>query len=312
MDRIRRRYDQVYRHLGRAQLQRGAEGLDALRLDELFGPDRALWLGFYTDEGLQYALEEYGFIGEIRALGYEDVRVQTRTDDPDEHMLRLVSRVPKHEEPLLELVVRRSFLTLSEELRAEVSQEHLPVLHVEWLMLQHPLMTFSADRPPLPGQRLPGLGLGRQVFELLRNICRRLKLAALVTTPSFFHNAVFYSEGFSFMEPRAAGCFAALRRDLMAGLGLSVAEATWAIRWGLVREEGGAVFEWFHAPMIAPVRRDMEGFLAGAWYRREVDQVMRQRWFGVIQPRLVALMEARGIKPLDLGRVEAWLAEEQA
>ena len=311
MDRIRRRYEQVYRHLGRAHLQRGAGGLDDLRLDDLFGPDRALWLGFYTDEGLQYALEEYGFIGELRGLGYEDVRVHTRTDDPDEHMLRLISHVPRHEEPLLELVVRRSYLKLSDEIQAQVAQEHLPVLHVEWLMLQHPLYTFSAERPPLPGQRLPGLGLGRQVFELLRNICRRLKLAALVTTPSFFHNAIFYNDGFAFMEPRAAGCFAALRRDLMTGLGLSVAEATWAVRWGLVREEGGEVFEWFHAPMIAPVRRDLEGFLEGRWYRREVEQVMQERWFGAVQPRLAALMDVRGIKPFDLARVEAWLAEEQ-
>jgi hypothetical protein len=40
-------------------------------------------------------------------------------------------------------------------------------LAVRWLALQDPRGRFTPERPRLPGQRYPGLGLGKRLYERL-------------------------------------------------------------------------------------------------------------------------------------------------
>lgn len=322
-NRIRRRYAHIFRALGRAELQHNAPS-PALGLEELFEPVEGRWLGFYSHDGLWLALERYGFLDEVRALGYEDVFLELDTAQ-DEQMFRLKSALPSSPEPLIELVARRTYLNMRDELSKHFNSGSIPVLNIEWLLLQSPLRDFDAGRPPLPGQRLPGLGLGRQVFELLRNICRRLELEALVTTPSYFHNAVLYGEEFCFVDPSYEGKFQALRRDLLQGPasanGLSLAQLSWALRWELIFEEtkqGSTPFTWFHEPMFSTLSQGTGQmgragqFLQSAWYKKERAQMMERVRYVVAQRELSARLEEVGLAPFDLERLEQGLLKDDA
>ncbi len=312
MDALRHRYAQVFASLGRAELQRGADALDDLNLTNLFDEGSPLWLGFYTHNGLMLALEKYGFIDDVRRLGYERLRLELRVDDPEEHMLRLYSDRPHAEQPLVELVARRASLTLSGEVSARLGVEALGVLSIEWLQLQHPLLQFHDERPPLPGQQLPGLGLGRKVFELLRNMCLRLGLAGLVTVPSYFHNAVFYSDGFSFVDPRYQGSFRALRRALLADQDEDperLCLATWGMRWGQVRDHDEAM-AWFHEPMLAPVSAASARYLESRWYRDEVRRARHAHDITLDEQALRAQLGARGVLPFDEATSASWLRDD--
>lgn len=310
-NRIRRRYAHVFRSLGRAELQANNPSGE-LSLDDLFGSaQEELWLGFYSHDGLMTALERYGFLDEIRRLGYEDLYLELGLED-EEQMFRIKSELPRAKEPLVELVAKRSFLALRDDLSAHFSSKSLPILSIEWLLLQNPLRDFSVAKPPLPGQRLPGLGLGRQVFELLRNISKRLKLDALITVPSFFHNAVFYGEEFCFVDPKYEGKFQALKRDLLQGLsserGLSLAQLSWALRWEYIFEEttqGASPFAWFHEPMISPRSDEAKRFIESRWYTQERDEERARVHYLVSQEELMQRLAVEGFWPFDLDKLRA-------
>lgn len=317
-DNLRREYSRVYKSLGRAELQRGASELDDLGLEALFEPASDLWLSFYTEEGLHLGLERYGFLDEIRERGYEDIEVRIRTDDPEEHLFRLISVIPDIEDPLVELVTERGYLTLSGEISDQLEESTRPVLNVEWLMLQHPMLDFTAERPPLPGQLHPGLGLGKQIFELLRNVCRRLNLEALVTIPSYVHNGLLYEGGFHYFDPTYQGRLEALRRDLFEQLAEQapslerhalLAAVSWAARWEMVRERDAEVpFSWFHEPMVSPLSEPLERYLEGEWYTEQVEQARQEHHYELLVEPLLGMLRRRGLaNPFDLERIMEWL-----
>ena len=318
---LRRRYARVFRSLGRAELQRGAPDLSDVGLQELFEPTRELWLGYYSPEGIELAMERYGVMHDIRRKGYESLRLEVRTEDAEEHLLRVWSDLPRFDEPLIELVVRRTQLILRGELRDAFEVEALAVLSVEWLQLQHPLGVFSEERPPLPGQRLPGLGIAREVFEMLRNVCQRLELSALVTVPSYLHNAVFYGQGFRYLAPVCQGRYEGLQRELgrimgelgVVGDGSVLAASSWALRWGLVTSVDGPreLVKWPHEPMIAPVSRQVEAYLKDDWYRAERREERARVACAVWERPLREQLSLSGLWPYDEARAGALASEQE-
>lgn len=314
MTRYRERYEEIYNLLTRAELQRGSEGLEELSGPDLFGYDSDRWLGFYTADGLHTAFERYGFFSDLNRLGFEAFELETRTDDPDEHLLRLWSTRPKLDDPLVELVVRRDFLRPQAPLAQRIEVTHFPVLTVEWLLLQNPLAEFRADRLPLPGQHHPGLGVGGQVLELLRNACHRLNLSGIATVPSFFHNAVFYSEEFKHFDPYCQGVFLALCRDIIPRCEGSVAAASWALYWKMVRNtlqnDPPEPFPWFQEVMLNAFDPILKEYFAHKDYMREVQQGLKEHHFIVFEEALRQTMERKGLKPLDSQRVHSWLENE--
>lgn len=321
-DNFQKHYSRVYRTLGRAQLQRGAPDLYDVGLDELFNTTTELILEFYTQEGIEFALREYGFFEDIRNLGYESLKFEARRDDQDDHLIRIRSALPSLKEPLLELVLRRSKLTVREELREQLDDRLFTVLSVEWLQLQHPLATFSATRPPLPGQHLPGLGLSRQVFSLLRNMCKRLRLDALVTIPSYYHNAIFYEIGFCYLDPHYQGYLEALKRDFATCFSkvlsevppeLELAVESWLIQWGGVMQARGDEtkrFDWFHEPMVSAVSSKLSRYLRSDWYLSEVTASKESVTYDWLEQTLHMELERSGIHPHDPKKIERLLQEE--
>lgn len=313
MTRYRQRYEDIYRILSRTELQKGAEDLrDLETLPDLFGYESDLWLGFYTAEGLEIALQRYGFFTDLHRLGFEQFRTEIRMDDPDEHMLRLWSTRPYADVPLIELVVRRNFIQLSDELTDRLSTEYLPVLNVEWLLLQNPLAKFDAERPPLPGQHYPGLGVGPQVLELLRNVATRLQLAGITTIPSYFHNAVFYSTEFKQFDPTCQGAFLALCRDLFPITNGSVCASSWALNWKMVRnqlQDPPAPYPWFQDLMFAPISPSLKAYFADHSYLHDVQKSLTEHQFMLYTKALQQNLEARGIVPLDTQKLNKWLEE---
>jgi hypothetical protein len=308
MTRHRKHYEEIFPQLSRAELQKGAEGLAELSLGpDLFGTETKRFLRFYTAEGVEIALRKYGFFADIEQLGFQDLRIQIDTSDPDEHLLRLWAQQTSVSSPLVELVVRRSFLRPQNELAERFVATHVPVLTVEWLNLQNPRARFTAERPPLPGQSHPGLGVGAQVMELLRNVCRRLQLGGIVTIPSYFHNALFYSEEFYHFDPRRQGAFLALRRDLLPDQGSSITAATWALKWKMVRDcNTGKPFVWFQDLMVNPISDELSSYFDAPAYRDEVQQALQSHRFELFEAPLDRALQARGIVPFDAEKVAAW------
>jgi hypothetical protein len=109
------------------------------------------------------------------------------------------------------------------------------MLYVHWLALRNPRASFSEDRPRLPGQDVPGLGLAREMTELLARMALRLDLAGLTFRPSSYHLAFRGRDLLHFIDPARQGRFEALEEALRH---LPLEQATRAVDEGRVLLDG--------------------------------------------------------------------------
>ena len=194
-------------------------------------PRRQLLLGFYSAEGVEHALYRYGLLPELRRLGYGPFRVEIR-DEGVGQGARLVD-APSGQ-ALIETVLQRR----------EIGGARM--LYVHWLALRNPRARFSAERPQLPGQDVPGLGLAREMMEILIRIAARLGLEGLAFRPAAYHLAYGGRETLRFVDPARQGRFEALMDALK---GLPLIEATRAVAEGRVRLEGKP-YQWEPDEMV--------------------------------------------------------------
>src|SRR5205807_924723 len=154
----------------------------------------SVWLpaGGYTLDawrvlaGTGLALARYGILGGLRRMGDGPFRVEVQ-DEGVGQSARLLD-VPGGQ-ALIETVFERR----------EVAGAQL--LYVHWLALRNPRARFSDERPQLPGQDVPGLGLAREMAELLSRMAARLGLEGVAFRPSPYHLAVRGREVMRFVDP---------------------------------------------------------------------------------------------------------------
>jgi hypothetical protein len=229
-----------------------------------------LFMGTYTAKGLEYVLERYGFLDLIRERGFSELILSINPSDPDRQIFRIHDREQGPEHLLVELVASFRNLVTPVEALGEGAGETYRVVCIEWLLMQDPRGTFSLDRQKLPGQRYPGLGLGRWMVELLRMMSERVGCAGLMNIPQHYHNAYIYSKQMLCFDLVDQGFLEALKRDLGH---LPLVETSLAIDDGFLRrrraEEGGEVLEpvaWEGKPQVMPVRPELNRYFARQAY----------------------------------------------
>ncbi len=236
-DPLGARFASVSRKLAREELGHG----DDLSMDDVLqdlgmrSPGTALVLGLYSAAGIEAALEHYGLLRELSRLGYGPFRVEIQAHSPGDRIQLFGGDVDGKEHLLVEVVLERREVDGSS------------VLYVHWLTMRHPRAQFSTLRPRLPGQEVPGLGLAREVSELLARMAVRLDLDGLAFRPSGYHTAVNGRvQELRFTNAARQGRFEALMRDLSR---FTLLEATQAIASGRVRMNG-APYVWEADEMV--------------------------------------------------------------
>lgn len=233
-------------------------GLTAEDLDAVSGTHRPhRFLGFYSLQGLELALERAGLFDRVRSLGFERPILEMDLLNPTGDTLRLFG-----DEARSELLI---------ELRVRIDRGELPgfaLLRIEWLQLQNPRAEFTAERPRLPGQSHPGLGVSQDVIALLVLACDRLQLDGLLFIPAHYHTASQGRKNLRFLDPEHEGVFRALTEPLH---GLRLWEATGAIdEKRVVDAATGRPFAWRPMPMVLPVSDRLRARVEGEEYERKV------------------------------------------
>ncbi|MBA3546568.1 MAG: histone deacetylase, partial [Nannocystis sp.] len=198
------------RHLARLLSESELTGRDSedlgLTLEDLMpmhGTQESRLLGYYSAQGLELALERHGLQGRMRAKGFKTPTLVCDFNDPSRQSVKIFGDAERSE-LLVELVVHRERRTIP----------GFELLSVDWLLLQNPREHFGEQRPRLPGQQHPGLGLFEELVALLVVACERVGLAGILVTPSQFHLAVQWQRRLRFIEAAAGARLRALRETL--------------------------------------------------------------------------------------------------
>lgn len=258
-------YRALSRRLTESELTREKDEDWSLSQEDLPGTSGA-WampqsrlLGYYSRHGFELVLERYGILDQLRARGFEQVRVDFDLNNPAGQTV-LVRTDDAASETLIELRVRRDTGTI----------QGMELLAVEWLLLQDPRASFGPGRPRLPGQHHPGLGLLKEIAAILVMFCERIGLDGLRFTPAYFHLAVQSRRLLSFLDPAREGHFRALQKTLRE---LRLPEAIRAIDGGRVIDAGTNLpLAWTPSVMVLPVSRRLKARVTSESYLRQVEE----------------------------------------
>ena len=278
MSKRAKRLQKISRRLTTHQLRRLEEKALPLDFGGLFSreeEDRSspFFLGYYSPAGIKYALEKYGVFDELRKMGFDHFKLSIDTKDPYRQRLAIYYQRKDPDHLLGELVLKRKHITVYTRFPSLIHGRTYETIAVEWLCMQNPLAQFTRERPRLPGQKYPGLGMGEMVLELLVIMCGRLRTAGLLNVPEYFHNAQMYSLQFIYLDPLLEGKRRAIARDLLPKYHL--ATVSWAIDQKCVLENGKP-FEWFVGEQIIPLDRQLKEYFRSKEYKSFLKQTMNE------------------------------------
>lgn len=213
------------------------------------------FLGFYSRSGVELALERAGLLERLRARGYNRPTIELDLGQGAGDMARLYGDATKRE--------------LLMEIRARLDRRlvpGVPLLHLEWLLLQDPRANFPPGSSGLPGQQHPGLGLLAEVMALLVAACDRLGLQGISFVPSYYHLAAKGRRLLRFLDPDDEARIASLEAALA---GRPLAEATRLVAEGRVLDaETGEPFAWRPMVMILPTSEALAARFEDPEYER--------------------------------------------
>jgi len=234
-------------------------------------------LDYYSRHGLEFALERYGLMEEVRKRGFIDPRITIDPTDPERQHAKLHATKQGEEFLLVDLVLGRIRRPAPKGLDPD---SELELLSIEWMMLQNPTEAFSLRQPQWPGQDYPGLGVGEQLMLMLFQSAKRLELDGVVNHPSRYHIAFIGAEQFLFLDPEVQGRFDALRRALSE---LDLTEAAWMMERGEVRwADDGSPVEWLPEDIVVPTSERLMLYLGSPAYqepRRAAEERAAARGF---------------------------------
>jgi hypothetical protein len=241
--------------------------------DDLLSEKSSYFLGYYGNEGILHAFEAYGILDNLREKGWSDFRIIFDLEDPYNQVLRLTAdRKNIRDGLLLELIVHEGIVSFHRPIGSLPDTDCCyDVIFIEWLLLQSPGSAFEAERPRLPGQRFPGLGIGREILELLYQMGVRLDKDGIINFPYYYHNAVLYRVRFKFVNPEDEGRVRAYFRDLSH---LTLNDASWAFELGCVEDaKTGEPVEWSAAEQILACRKNAVLLTSSSEYREIAHKV---------------------------------------
>jgi len=226
--------------------------------------------GRYDEQKVLAIAEKAGLMRGLARLGYNDPILSLSCADPSDQRICLYAGEQTRERLLLELRLNLSNYHLKRKIGSFGKETCFRMLMLLWLVLSDPDRDFSLERPRLPGQNRPGLGLLNEVFFLLRTFARELSVDGMLDMPENYHTALFYSRIFRYLDPEVEGRFLAITRDLK-GVPLSLASD--AIRRNCLFDlSTGQLLPWQASEQVMTERGLLRRFFNSREYRETRDE----------------------------------------
>lgn len=299
MTKYRRDFRKIAEKLTLSDLQSGL-GEEEITLDSLIEGGRIkqgseLFLDLFSSRGIDNVLEVFGIKDALSARGLKNISIRIDTSDPYLHKLFIYfDNKTDCNHCICELVMKKSFFRVKQKLPGNFPSRPLNFLHIEWLLLQNPTRSFTDDKPPLPGQNYPGLGLGDMLVELLILLGRRLRFEGISNKPAYFHTAFMFTRDCSFLNPEYQGLIVSARKKLLRNY--SFYTVAWASYLECIYfKDTGEKFVWQPDWIILPLSKELIKYFRSWEYRFAVKRAERKFDFEIDKDKLKELMRKKGL-----------------
>lgn len=260
------------------------EEISNLSMGEVLSPGQqryheGLLLGRYTEGDVVAMFKDTGIVSRLRTKGYDKLLFSIGRDDQFTSRLFVNFDRDSKDTRLIELVIKEASFRPREVFVKGFEWESLSMLKIEWLALQDIKGKFSEKRPRLPGQIYPGLGLLRNIQQVLYRIASSTGKDAIMDVPEYYHSAFIYSHLYSFYSPVDEGRLKAMIRDLG---GHRLSDVSFAVSLGcLFNESIGSYEPWLPSEQIYPISSSVKAYVESKGYKKIQDNTARKMRYSI-------------------------------
>lgn len=275
MTLYQKKYDQAFRRMNTQQFLPEREfhlnDNDIVKNGE-FNHKTHLFLGCFSPSMISNMFKRYGVEEYFAQKGIPNISWHVNMDDPYVHRFMLLSEKDGKRHKLIELVMQRKNLKFPLKKNHFINMEFL---HIEWLMMQNPYKPFRKDKPPLPGQNAPGLGIGMHMLHILLNLAKHSNTHGIINSPNYLHTALFFSRAFHFLDPRIEAFMLNVKNDLLKYY--SYYTLSWADEYGALQySRNHRPVVWRPATMVAPISHKAKSYFYSRDYRKAVHKYRKK------------------------------------
>jgi len=265
-------------------------------LDNAFGSNfqkdhNNLFLGRFTKDDLMKIMKEVGLIAHLEKKGFEKFIISLELDDTKIHYLKLYYEKADPNNILLDLRLSEEKFIPDKKFFPE--NEYISgydMIVIEWLSAQDPRHNFSPDKPQLPGQAKPGLGILNYCFEMMYVVAREVSKDGFMDVPDHLHLAMMYSKRFKFFDPVQEGVFQAITRDLKD---FSLVDITWGmITDTIIEKYKNEPQEYKPTEQIYYVSERLRSYFHSSMYRNAFSKYLKRKSYEFHYDEMVKKREA--------------------
>jgi hypothetical protein len=227
----------------------------------------SLFLGRYSLPEIFVVFKKRNFIKDAHERKLWPLEYHMDSSEYPLQRFQIFFREEKEENIIVDLKIREGAFRPKEGIAEDLPFSKFKFLILEWLTLQNPLMEFGGDFTPLPGQKHPGLNLGRKVLDVFVYLARLCRLDGLLAFPAYFHNALLFSRHFRFFNPEKRGEVLSIRKTYRHVLFKQLA---WIVHLECLKDVEGDVYKWEAEEQIYPLNKVLKNYFDSRAYKRKV------------------------------------------
>ncbi len=255
----------------------------------------SLFLGRYTMNEVSAALSKRNFFKEAQKRKLWPLDFYLDSSKFPVQRFKIFYQRKKPENMIVDLKIRERVFRPGKEIESKYSIPEYKFLFLEWLTLQNPLLNFSSERSPLPGQMHPGLNLGNKVLDVFLHLARLTKKDGLLAFPAYFHNALLFSRTFHFINPKKQGEILALRKSLFK---IPLKQMAWIVYLNCLKDKEGRIYEWKAEEMVSPINKELRKYFSSKAYKEKVKKTQERLKFDIDWIYYKKRIEKEGLEKL--------------
>jgi len=238
----------------------------------------SLFLGKYSLNQVAAVLKKRNFFKEAQKRRLWPLEFDLDSSEYPLQRFRIFYKKKSLENMVVDLKIKEGVFRLKKKLALEFPQSQCNFLILEWLTLQNPLSSFSEEKSALPGQKFPGLGLGKKVVDLFIYLARITHSDGLLAFPAYFHNALLFLRYFHFINPEKTAEVQAIRKSFPD---VKFKQLAWIVHLNCVRDGQGNVYEWKAEEQVYPLNRDLRDYFDSKKYQAIVRERQKHLSFEI-------------------------------
>jgi len=239
----------------------------------------SLFMGRYPMSAVKAVLAKRSFFKEARKRRLWPLEFDLDSSEfPPLQRLQVFFREKTPENRIVDLKIQDFFLKPDRLYVDSSSGSGFKMLYLQWLTLQNPLLRFSPQRPPLPGQAYPGLKIGRKIVDVFKYLARIGQHDGILAYPCYFHNALLFSRAFLFLRPEKRGEVLAIRKSFRK---LPFIQLSWIIHLNCLKTAEGKTYEWKAEEQVHPMNPLLKEQCESNEYKAKVKETQRALEFRI-------------------------------